>query len=76
MNVQGENLGRVLKETGNAATMTAHLYDVYGNPGDSALATFSCTGQVFSQNLSVADRNYMVGSISMAQDYSTGRAVI
>ena len=76
MNIQGENLGRVLKETGNAATMTAYIYDVYGNPEDSALATFSCTGQVFSQNLSVANRNYMVGSISMAQDYSTGRAVI
>tara|TARA_Y100000310_G_scaffold114451_1_gene112944 strand:- start:1374 stop:2174 length:801 start_codon:yes stop_codon:yes gene_type:complete len=75
MTVRGENLGNVLLETGNAATLTANIYDAYGDPAGSALDTFVCTGQIFSQSLAGGDRNNLVGSISMSQDYLTGKAV-
>ena len=39
------------------------------------MSEFSCTGQIINQNINVGDRNNLVGSINVIQDYQTGKAV-
>ena len=75
MSVQGENIGNILKETGNEAILTAYIHDIYGDPEGAAMSEFSCTGQIINQNINVGDRNNLVGSINVIQDYQTGKAV-
>ena len=76
MDVRGEDLGTVVTTTGYAATADIYVYNVYNEAGASPLGRFGCTGQVFSQNISASEGTYMAGSISLSQDYLTGKQVI
>jgi len=76
MEVQGEDLGKVLTNTGYEATLDIYIHDVYAAAGATAIGRFGCTGQAFSQNVSVSNNGTMVGEISIAQKYLTGRRVV
>ena len=77
IDVRGEDLGTVVTTTGYAATADIYVYNVYQEGGGaSLLGRFGCTGQVFSQNISASEGTYMAGSISLSQDYLTGKKVI
>lgn len=71
MGLAGEDFGEVLKITGNNAALRIQVYDVYG---DSALAEFGCTGQIHNNNLSVRSDGVAEGSLSLSQEYLTGKA--
>ena len=76
IDVRGEDLGTVVTTTGYAAIADIYVYNVYQEGGASLLGRFGCTGQVFSQNISASEGTYMAGSISLSQDYLTGKKVI
>ena len=76
MNVEGEDLGDVLTTTGYEATLDIYIHDVYGAPGATAIGRFGCTGQAFSQNVSVGTNGYVRGSIGISQAYLTGKATV
>jgi hypothetical protein len=76
MQVQGEDLGKVLTNTGYEATLDIYIHDVYAAAGATAIGRFGCTGQAFSQNVSVGNNGTMAGEISIAQKYLTGRRVV
>jgi len=73
MTVDGEDFGNILKYTGNNASLRIQVYDVYGS---SALAEFGCTGQIYSNNLSVSSDGYIQGDLSVSQEYLTGKAAV
>ena len=73
MSVTGEDLGQVLTASGYEAALDIYVHDVYGAAGATAIGRFGCTGQVFSQSVSVAANGHMAGEISLAQDYLTGK---
>mgnify|MGYP003122075263 FL=1 len=70
LGIAGEDVGDTMGITGNYAALNINIFSTYG---DSAIATFGCTGQVFSQNLSVSEGGYIDGSIAVSQEYMTGR---
>tara|TARA_R100000458_G_scaffold54462_1_gene57596 strand:+ start:176 stop:973 length:798 start_codon:yes stop_codon:yes gene_type:complete len=70
LGIAGEDVGDAVSITGNYAALNINVFSTYG---DSSIATFGCTGQVFSQNLSVSEGGYIDGSISVSQEYLTGR---
>lgn len=74
--VQGENLGDVLTNTGYEATLDIYVHDVYAAAGATAIGRFGCTGQAFSQNVTVGNNGTMMGEVSIAQKYLTGRRVV
>jgi hypothetical protein len=76
MTIRGEDMGKVLSQTGQAAVANAYIYDVYGNAGDTPLGCFGCTGQIHSQSVTASEGTYMAGEVSLSQDYLTGRKVI
>ena len=76
MNVDGEDLGDVLTTTGYEATLDIYIHDVYGDAGATAIGRFGCTGQAFSQNVSVGTNGYMKGSIGISQIYLTGKRTV
>jgi len=76
MNVEGEDLGNVLTTTGYEATLDIYIHDVYGDAGATALGRFGCTGQAFSQNVSVGTNGYVRGSIGISQAYLTGKRTV
>lgn len=71
MSIAGEDFGDAIGITGNYAGLKINVLDVYGN--NTALAEFGCTGQIYSQNLSVTEGGYVDGTISVSQEYLTGR---
>ena len=70
LSIAGEDVGDAIGITGNYAALNINVFDTYG---DSPLAVFGCTGQVFNQNLSVSEGGYIDGTISVSQEYLTGR---
>jgi hypothetical protein len=70
LGIAGEDVGGTMGITGNYAALNINIFSTYG---DSAIATFGCTGQVFSQNLAVTEGGYVDGSIAVSQEYMTGR---
>ncbi len=73
LSIAGEDVGGAMSVTGNYAELNIQVFDTYG---DSAMAQFGCTGQIFNQNLSVTEGGYIDGTISVSQDYLTGRMLI
>lgn len=73
MSVQGEDFGNILSVTGNQAGVKINVYDVYG---ESAMAEFGCTGQIYSNDLSVSSNGYIQGGLRLSQEYLTGRALV
>lgn len=73
MTVEGNDLGGILKVTGNQAGVTVNIYDVYGA---SALSTFGCTGQINNSTLNASADNYIRGSISLSQEFVSGRRLL
>jgi len=71
LSIAGEDVGDAISITGNYAALNINVFDTYG---DSPLAVFGCTGQVFNQNLSVSEGGYIDGTVSVSQEYLTGRA--
>ncbi len=71
LSIAGEDIGDVLKSTGNHAELKINVLDTYGT---TPLATFGCTGQIFDNNLTVTEGGYIDGTISVSQEYLTGRA--
>lgn len=74
MSIEGEDLGNILKSTGNSAIIDVNLYDIHES--SSAIDNFSCTGQVASQNISVSQGGFIRGNITVAQNYLTGKSII
>ena len=70
LSIAGEDVGDAIKSTGNYAELNINILDTYGT---SPLTTFGCSGQIFSQNLSVREGGYIDGTISVSQEYMTGR---
>ena len=70
LSIAGEDVGDAIGITGNYAALNINVFDTYG---DSPLAVFGCTGQVFNQNLAVSEGGYIDGTISVSQEYLTGR---
>jgi hypothetical protein len=70
LSIAGEDVGDAIKSTGNYAELNIKILDTYGT---SPLTTFGCSGQIFSQNLSVREGGYIDGTISVSQEYMTGR---
>jgi hypothetical protein len=70
LSIAGEDVGDIMSITGNYAELNIKVFDTYG---DSALATFGCTGQIFSQDLSIRGGGYIDGTIAASQAYLTGR---
>ena len=70
LSIAGEDVGDAIKSTGNHAELTINVLDTYGS---SPIASFGCSGQIFSQNLSVTEGGYIDGTISVSQEYMTGR---
>lgn len=68
--IAGEDIGDTLKSTGNYAELNIKVLDTYGS---SPLATFGCSGQIFDHNLTVTEGGYIDGTISVSQEYLTGR---
>ena len=71
MSIGGEDFGDTLSITGNYAGVEIQVLEAYGN--NTPLAKFGCTGQIFSQNLSISEGGYADGTISLSQEYLTGR---
>lgn len=71
MTVRGEDFGTAVTMSGISANATVFIYDVYGS---SPLVEFGCTGTVYENNISVGAGGYMNGSLSLSQEYLTGRA--
>lgn len=71
MDVAGEDIGDAVSITGNYAGSEIQVLDAYGN--NTPIATFGCTGQIYSQNLSVSEGGYIDGTISLSQEFLTGR---
>jgi len=76
MSVRGEDLGKVLTTSGYEAALDIYIHDVYGGAGATAIGRFGCTGQAFSQNISVSANGYMAGEIAISQDYLTGKRAV
>ena len=76
MTVRGEDLGNVLTTSGYEASLDIYVHNVYGVAGATAIGRFGCTGQVFSQSMSVSANGYMAGEISLGQDYLTGKRAV
>ena len=74
MSVRGEDLGNILKSSGNNAVVNVNIFDIYETT--KPIDTFSCTGQVSNQNISVSAGGYMAGSMSLSQSYLTGKSII
>jgi len=74
MSVKGEDLGNVLKPTGNNAVINVKLFDVYET--SKPLDTFSCTGQITNQNISAGNGGTLAGSMSISQTHLTGKSII
>lgn len=74
MSVRGEDIGNILKASGNHAVINVNLFDIYEST--TPIDTFSCTGQIISQSLSSNNQGYMGGSISVFQTYLTGKSII
>lgn len=70
LSIAGEDVGDFVDITGNYAALNINIFDTYGS---SSMTSFGCTGQIFSQNLSVREGGYIDGTISVAQEYLTGR---
>tara|TARA_A100001201_G_scaffold141344_2_gene136547 strand:- start:1031 stop:1828 length:798 start_codon:yes stop_codon:yes gene_type:complete len=70
LSIAGEDVGDAIGITGNYAALNINVFDTYG---DSPLAVFGCTGQVFNQNLAISEGGYIDGTISVSQEYLTGR---
>ena len=73
LGIAGEDVGGTMSITGNYAALNINIFDTYGT---SAMAQFGCTGQIFSQNLSVSEGGYIDGTISVSQEYLTGRMLV
>ena len=73
LGIAGEDVGGTMSITGNYAALNINIFDTYGT---SAMAQFGCTGQIFSQNLSVTEGGYIDGTISVSQEYLTGRMLV
>ena len=73
LSVKGEDFGNAISFTGNNAGVAINIYDVYG---DSALAEFGCTGQIYKNDISAAANGFMQGSLSISQEYLTGKAAV
>ena len=70
LSIAGEDVGDAIKSTGNYAELNIKILDTYGS---SPIATFGCSGQIFSQNLTVTEGGYIDGTIAVSQEYLTGR---
>jgi len=68
--VAGEDIGDMVAITGNYAALNINVFDTYGT---SPLTTFGCTGQIFNQRLSIREGGYIDGTVSVSQEYVTGR---
>ena len=71
MTIAGEDVGDALSITGNYAALNLYIADVYDE--EKIYGTFGCTGQIFNQNLAVREGGYIDGTISVSQEYMTGR---
>jgi hypothetical protein len=74
MTINGENIGNYLDVTGNSAYLTASIYDIYD--GSTILDTFTCSGQVVGQDLSVSQGGYLNGTLNVRQEFLTGTPLI
>ena len=73
MTVKGEDFGRAISYTGTNAGVAIKIYDVYG---ESPLTEFGCTGQIYQNDLSAGANGFMQGSLSISQQYLTGKAAV
>ena len=71
LSVGGEDIGDAIAITGKYAAVEIQVLEAYGN--NDPMAKFGCSGQIFSQNLTMSEGGYMDGSISLSQEYLTGR---
>ena len=73
MSVKGEDFGNAISFTGTNAGVVIKIYDVYG---ESPLTEFGCTGQIYQNDLSVGANGFLEGSLSLSQEYLTGKAAV
>lgn len=73
MTVVGEDFGNAITYSGISANAIIKIYDVYGA---SPLAEFGCTGQIYSDKLSVGANGFMQGELSLSQKYLTGKVEV
>ena len=64
-------MAKFLSDQSGDAELKINVLDTYGT---TPLATFGCTGQIFDNNLTVTEGGYIDGTISVSQEYLTGRA--
>ena len=72
LSIAGEDIGSSITITGNYAALEIQVLEAYGN--NTPMGKFGCTGQIFGQNLSISEGGYADGTISVSQEYLTGRA--
>jgi len=66
MNLKGSDIGDVIQTSGTNANITCYLTDINSR---SNITSFNVNGQIVSQNLNVAQGDYMYGNIEVSQVY-------
>ena len=64
-NIKSEGFGNSLKIQGHEAALTTFLYPLYSS---DPVASFYCSGQIVSQELSANSNDYLQGSLTIQQN--------